>query len=108
MDSAPKQFDGINQLKSSFGNCYFFNIFGCFRCSPSISLQIICEYFLIFDNLTIYLCRLRYQIEKLPGDMLLIACFISYVGGFTPIYRHELQENIWKPAFRELKARHLF
>lgn len=48
--------------------------------------------------------RLKYQIEKLPGDMLLIACFISYVGSFTNQYRIELQENIWKPTFRDLKV----
>lgn len=40
----------------------------------------------------------------LPGDMLLLACFVSYIGGFTPTYRHDLMENIWKPAFRELKV----
>lgn len=48
--------------------------------------------------------RLKYQIEKLPGDMLLIACFISYVGSFTNQYRIELQENIWKPTIRDLKV----
>lgn len=48
--------------------------------------------------------RLKFQIEKLPGDVLLMACFISYVGSFTHQYRIELQENIWKPAFRELKV----
>lgn len=51
--------------------------------------------------------RLRFQIEKLPGDILLISCFVSYVGGFTPMYRHELQEFIWKPAFRELKVNYI-
>ncbi|XP_039947795.1 dynein beta chain, ciliary [Bactrocera tryoni] len=36
----------------------------------------------------------------LPGDMLLISCFISYVGCFTRPYRIELQQKMWRPAFK--------
>ncbi|XP_055624142.1 dynein beta chain, ciliary-like isoform X3 [Toxorhynchites rutilus septentrionalis] len=43
---------------------------------------------------------LKSQTVTLPGDVLLIACFISYVGCFTRRYRVELQENMWIPTFR--------
>ncbi|KAL9894878.1 dynein beta chain, ciliary [Glossina fuscipes] len=36
----------------------------------------------------------------LPGDILLISCFISYVGCFTRPYRTELQVKMWAPAFK--------
>ncbi|XP_037954213.1 dynein beta chain, ciliary [Teleopsis dalmanni] len=36
----------------------------------------------------------------LPGDILLISCFISYVGCFTRSYRVELQNKMWKPTFK--------
>lgn len=36
----------------------------------------------------------------MPGDILLIACFISYVGCFTRAYRVELQTKMWIPAFK--------
>ncbi|BFF92572.1 dynein beta chain ciliary [Drosophila madeirensis] len=40
-------------------------------------------------------------IRQLPGDILTIACFISYVGCFTRAYRTELQEKMWAPAFKK-------
>ncbi|XP_037911922.1 dynein beta chain, ciliary-like [Hermetia illucens] len=45
------------------------------------------------------------QQKTLPGDILLIACFISYVGCFTRIYRNELQNQKWKPQFDSLEPR---
>uniref|UniRef100_A0A1I8PDY1 Dynein beta chain, ciliary n=1 Tax=Stomoxys calcitrans TaxID=35570 RepID=A0A1I8PDY1_STOCA len=43
--------------------------------------------------------------ETLPGDILLIACFISYVGCFTRTYRTELQTKMWQPAFKASEPR---
>lgn len=48
--------------------------------------------------------RLRSQVTKLPGDVLLIACFVSYVGSFSRPYRTHLIEKLWKPTFRDLKV----
>lgn len=91
MGSAQKRFDGISQLKSV--------LLKAFWCR--------CFIHMVYTNSILMLCRLRFQIQMLPGDMLLLACFVSYIGGFTPIYRHDLMENIWRPAFRELKVKHL-
>lgn len=41
---------------------------------------------------------LKNQRDLLPGDILQVACFISYVGGFTSSYRNHLQNNLWIPA----------
>lgn len=38
----------------------------------------------------------------LPGDILLISCFISYVGCFTRRYRLELQNKMWIPTFKTI------
>ncbi|XP_058455827.1 dynein beta chain, ciliary-like isoform X2 [Malaya genurostris] len=46
------------------------------------------------------IAQLKSQTVTLPGDVLLIACFISYVGCFTRRYRVELQEKMWIPTFR--------
>ncbi|XP_039431337.1 dynein beta chain, ciliary-like isoform X4 [Culex pipiens pallens] len=46
------------------------------------------------------IAHLKSQSVTLPGDVLLIACFISYVGCFTRRYRVELQEKMWIPTFR--------
>ncbi|XP_073817376.1 dynein beta chain, ciliary-like [Musca autumnalis] len=43
--------------------------------------------------------------ETLPGDILIIACFISYVGCFTRAYRTELQTKMWQPAFKASEPR---
>ncbi|GLG98379.1 Putative dynein heavy chain [Gryllus bimaculatus] len=39
----------------------------------------------------------------LPGDVLLVTAFISYVGCFTRQYRLDLLNNKWKPFFQTLK-----
>ncbi|XP_055614548.1 dynein beta chain, ciliary, partial [Uranotaenia lowii] len=49
------------------------------------------------------IASLKGQTITLPGDVLLIACFISYVGCFTRRYRIELQEKMWIPTFRQAK-----
>lgn len=45
----------------------------------------------------------REQITKLPGDVLQIACFLSYVGGFTTTYRDDLQNNYWSKTLQLIK-----
>lgn len=50
------------------------------------------------------IAQLKSQTVTLPGDVLLIACFISYVGCFTRRYRVELQEKMWIPTFRLSKV----
>ncbi|XP_070067151.1 dynein beta chain, ciliary [Drosophila virilis] len=42
-------------------------------------------------------------IRQLPGDILLISCFISYVGCFTRAYRTELQQKMWMPTFQNIQ-----
>lgn len=39
----------------------------------------------------------------LPGDILLISCFISYVGCFTRRYRLNLLKTKWIPTFLKIK-----
>ncbi|KAK9500353.1 hypothetical protein O3M35_001633 [Rhynocoris fuscipes] len=43
------------------------------------------------------------QITTLPGDILLVTAFISYVGSFTRNYREELMNNFWKPQLTKYK-----
>lgn len=38
-----------------------------------------------------------------PGDILMISCFISYVGCFTRRYRLELLKTKWIPTFLKIK-----
>lgn len=42
------------------------------------------------------------QSTTLPGDVLLITAFISYVGCFTKHYRQELLHKIWTPYVKTL------
>ncbi|KAJ1529252.1 hypothetical protein ONE63_006052 [Megalurothrips usitatus] len=42
------------------------------------------------------------QGTTLPGDMLLVTAFISYVGGFSRAYRVDLQEKKWLPFLKTL------
>lgn len=46
----------------------------------------------------------REQEKTLPGDVLLITAFISYVGCFTKQYRTDLSEKYWLPFLKELKV----
>lgn len=48
---------------------------------------------------------LKHQITELPGDILLISCFISYVGCFTRRYRLELLNKLWIPTFNKIQPR---
>lgn len=43
------------------------------------------------------------KLVTLPGDILLISCFISYVGCFTRRYRLELLKEKWIPTFLKIK-----
>ncbi len=40
------------------------------------------------------------QEQTLPGDVLLITAFISYVGCFTKSYRLDLMDNYWMPILK--------
>ena len=46
--------------------------------------------------------RFNQQEEFLPGDVLLITAFISYVGYFTKGYRVELMDQKWLPYLKAL------
>lgn len=46
----------------------------------------------------------RIQEKSLPGDVLLMTGFISYVGCFTKIYRVDLMEKFWMPYLSKLKV----
>ena len=50
------------------------------------------------------IAQLKMQTVTVPGDILLVACFISYVGCFTRSYRVELQEKMWIPTFRNSRV----
>lgn len=42
----------------------------------------------------------------LPGDILLLTAFISYVGCFTKRYRQDLMEKYWIPFIKSVQVRH--
>ena len=46
--------------------------------------------------------RFREQAKMLPGDVLLVASFISYLGCFTKQYRLELFERKWLPYLKKI------
>ena len=50
-------------------------------------------------------CDLQTQAINLPGDILLVASFIAYLGGFTKQYRVDLLEKDWLPFFKNLNKR---
>lgn len=45
----------------------------------------------------------REQEKTLPGDVLLITAFVSYVGCFTKQYRLDLMDKHWLPYLKSLK-----
>ena len=45
---------------------------------------------------------MKKQATMLPGDVLLVASVISYLGCFTKSYRVDLLENYWMPKFSTL------
>lgn len=47
--------------------------------------------------------KLNAQINTLPGDILMISCFLSYVGCFTSKYRTDLQNNNWIPKLEQIE-----
>jgi len=53
-------------------------------------------------HLFLPLHSLQAKIGTLPGDILLISSFLSYVGCFTRRYREELQHKMWLPNFRKI------
>lgn len=40
----------------------------------------------------------------IPGDVLVVTAFISYVGCFTKVYRTSLLEKYWIPTIAKLEA----
>ena len=46
----------------------------------------------------------RIQEKSLPGNVLLITAFVSYVGCFTKQYRTDLMEECWMPYLGKLKT----
>ncbi len=46
----------------------------------------------------------RVQENSLPGNVLLITAFVSYVGCFTKQYRTDLMEEMWMPYLSKLKT----
>ena len=46
--------------------------------------------------------RFSEQAKMLPGDVLLVASFVSYLGCFTKQYRLELFERKWLPQLKKL------
>lgn len=47
----------------------------------------------------------RELITTLPGDVLLVTSFLSYVGCFTRRYRNELIENYWLPLLNKIEPK---
>lgn len=47
--------------------------------------------------------KYKQQITMLAGDVLQIACFLSYVGGFTTSYRYDLQNNYWSTKLKTIQ-----
>lgn len=46
----------------------------------------------------------RIQEKSLPGNVLLVTAFVSYVGCFTKQYRVDLMEKCWMPFMSSLKT----
>lgn len=61
------------------------------------------NFFLITIYITIYF-RLQKSLQTLPGDILMVSAFVSYIGYFTKVYRQELIQNSWLPFFKETKV----
>ena len=45
--------------------------------------------------------NMKQQAKMLPGDVLLVACIISYLGCFTKPYRTELMDKKWLPFLKK-------
>ncbi|XP_059474542.1 dynein beta chain, ciliary-like isoform X3 [Neocloeon triangulifer] len=46
---------------------------------------------------------LRGQATTLPGDVLVVSAFVSYVGGFNRKFRQDLLRDAWLPYFKKLQ-----
>ncbi|VVC32244.1 Hypothetical protein CINCED_3A002285 [Cinara cedri] len=46
---------------------------------------------------------LQISLQTLPGDILMVSAFVSYVGYFTKIYRQKLIQSSWLPFFKNVK-----
>ena len=54
---------------------------------------------------SLFLSSSMHTSEKtLPGDILLVSAFISYVGCFTKHYRRDLMEKMWLPLLQKLNV----
>jgi dynein heavy chain, axonemal len=48
--------------------------------------------------------QFKIQEKMLPGNILLVTAFVSYVGCFTKNYRLDLMDKFWMPYLRKLKV----
>ena len=48
--------------------------------------------------------QFKIQEQTLPGDVLMITAFVSYLGCFTKQYRLDLQDKHWLPFLQSLKV----
>ena len=47
----------------------------------------------------------RQQILRLPGDILIVTVFISYVGYFSKAYRNDFLNNLWMPFLKQQQVK---
>ena len=57
-----------------------------------------------FVNVLSFAKHLSNQETKLPGDILLITAFVSYMGCFTKSYRQDLMYKMWLPFYMKLEV----
>lgn len=48
-------------------------------------------------------CRLKESGVQIPGNVLLVTAFISYVGCFSRKYRMDLMDEAWLPFLSKLE-----
>ena len=48
--------------------------------------------------------KFKEQALTLPGDVLLISAFISYVGSFSKAYREDMMHEKWLPFLKQQKV----
>lgn len=51
-----------------------------------------------------YMVKYHEQMNTTLGDTLIAACFISYLGSFTQIYRDKIIREYWFPTFNALQV----
>ena len=72
--------------------------------SPSTSSSVSSPPPLYFNPSFDFVLFWRRQETKLPGDILLITAFVSYMGCFTKSYRQDLMYKMWLPFYMKLEV----